>query len=180
MWNRLCDVFRVLERAGAGAFVHMRTTSDSYGAEDARRFIGEVLAAVPSVPVHIAHMAGWGGYDAATDEALGEFVRALEDGRLDRDRIWFGLGAVVFNPAAAGADTALARTVRESNATLLERIRRLGTELVTYATDWPAWPPVADRATGIAQNVGLIRSQLGLTPAELAEVFANPGLLGAI
>lgn len=178
--DRLREVFRVLERAGAGVLVHMRTRSETYGAEDARRFIDDVLAAAPGVPVEIAHMAGWGGYDEATDAALGEFARALGDGRLEPSRIWFGLAAVVFNPAAAGADTALATRVREANARLAGRIRELGTDRVTYGTDWPSWPPGGDPAQRIAGNVRLIRAVLGLTPEELGEVFDNPGLLGAL
>jgi predicted TIM-barrel fold metal-dependent hydrolase len=177
--DRLAQVFALLSDRGAGAIVHMRTQADDYGAEDARRFI-EVLSRTPDVPIHIAHMTGWGGYDAATDAALGEFVSAIEDGRLGRDNIWFGLGAVVFQPEAAGADTALARTVSEANATLVGRIRELGTERVVYATDWPSWPPTPDPVTRIDRNVRLIRASLGLTAEELYEVFSNEGLLGAV
>lgn len=175
---RLEAVWQVLESEGAAAYVHMRTRAEDYGAQDAKRFIDDVIAPRPGVPVHVAHMSGWGGYDDATDEALGEFVTAIEEGRLDRQRIWFGLGAVVFQPEAAGADTALARTVREANQKLASRVRQLGTDRVTYATDWPSWPPVSDMNARIVANVRLVRGSLGLTGVELAEVFANEGLLG--
>jgi len=177
--DRLRQVWSMLAAKGGFAIVHMRTGAEDYGARDAREFIDGVLAAEPGVPVHIAHMAGWGGYDDATDSALGEFVTALDDGRLDRGSIWFGLGAVVFQPEAAGQDTALARVVREANETLVDRIRELGTDRVTYATDWPGWPPVPDASQGISANVRLIRGSLGLEDAELTAVFANAGLLGS-
>ncbi|MDH3207836.1 MAG: amidohydrolase family protein [Gemmatimonadota bacterium] len=177
--NRLRQVFSLLDRHDAGAFVHMRGTAEDYGSEDARYFIDDVLARVPGVPVHIAHMAGWGGYDAATDSALSEFVKAIEEGRLDPARIWFGLGAVVFLPEAAGADTTLARTVREANGQLALRIRALGLDRVTYGTDWPGWPPVPEMEGRIAANIELVRAALGLDAAELAVVFSNLGLLEA-
>ncbi len=176
----LRDVFAALSDRGMGAVVHMRTAADDYGAADARHFIDEVLSPARDVPVQIAHMGGWGGYDAATDAALGEFVDALADGRLDRDYVRFGLAAVVFQPAAAGADTALARGVAEANETLATRIRQLGPERVVYATDWPSWPPVPDPAARIAANVRLVRAELGLTDAELAVVFRNMGLPGIL
>lgn len=176
----LRDAFASLSDRGMGAVVHMRTVADDYGATDARRFIDDVLSRTPDVPVQIAHMGGWGGYDSGTDAALGEFVKALADGRLDRNHVRFGLAAVVFQPAAAGADTALARSVEVANATLAARVRELGPELVVYATDWPSWPPVPDSTGRISANIRLIRTELGLTDAELAVVFRNTGLPGIL
>ena len=178
--RRLREVFTTLARARAGAIVHMRTRAEDYGARDARLFIDDVLVRVPGLPIHIAHMTGWGGYDDATDAALSEFARALRDGRLNPGRISFGLGAVVFQPEAAGADTALVNTVRARNEKLADRIREVGTAQVVYATDWPSWPPVPDAEAGIAANVGLLRAALPLTADELAEVFSNTGILGRL
>ena len=174
--TQLGRVWQAMSARGMGAIVHMRTGADDYGAPDVRAFIG-VLAQFPDVPIHIAHMAGWGGYDEWTDAALAEFAAALGDGRLESSGLWFGLGAVVFQPAAAGQDTARARMIEESNARLVERIRQLGPDRVTYATDWPSWPPVPDPEQGIAANVRLIRGVLSLEPAELSAIFSNAGLL---
>ena len=118
-------------------------------------------------------MAGWGGYDDATDAALGAFVAALEEGRLDREGLVFGLGAVVFLPEAAGDNEELAAMVREANQKLAERIRQLGTERVVYATDWPAWPPGGASADGIEKNLELVESALPLTEEEMAQVLDN-------
>ncbi len=178
--RKLREVFSKLTESKAGAIVHMRTRAEDYGARDARLFIDDVLVRVPGVPIQLAHMTGWGGYDDATDAALGEFIRALRDGRLNPGRVTFGLGAVVFESAAAGADTAAAEAVRKANEQLTARIREIGPERVVYATDWPSWPPVADVTEGIAANVRLVRSALDLTPDEFAEVFSNAGLLDAL
>lgn len=172
----------VFEAAAAGRLpllVHMRTRHPEYGADDAEIFIDQVLPAAGSVPVQIAHMAGWGGYDDATDAALWAFVTAIEEERLDASGLTFGLGAVVFSPDAAGPDSTLAASVVQGNARLAERIRALGTDRVVYATDWPSWPPVEDRREGIARNVDLIRGALPLSEDELAEVLDNVGSIVA-
>ena len=162
---------------GLPLLIHLRTREPDYGEVDVRLFVDSVLVRAETVPIQIAHMAGWGGYDDATDAALGEFVTAIEDGRADGERLTFGLGAVVFDPdiAVAGGDTATARTVREANAKLAERIRALGTSRVVYATDWPSWPPVSDKVTGIARNVEFLRRVLPLEEAELNAVMSNVG-----
>ena len=170
--TRLDSVFAVLSEARAGVLIHMRTRRTDYGAEDARRLINAVLAHHADVPVLVAHAAGWGGYDDATDAALGAFSEALREGTLDPERIWFGIGAVVFQPEAAGADSALAATVRAANAQLANRIREIGPDRFVYATDWPGWPPIADRSDAIAANIRLIRAALPLEEDELARVFS--------
>jgi predicted TIM-barrel fold metal-dependent hydrolase len=173
----LAEVFRQLDRLGMRILVHMRTREPEYGATDADAFIDRVLSQAPNVPVMIAHMAGWGGYDDATDNALNAFAVAIGQGRLDPANVTFGLGAVVFDSRVAGADTTLARQVEEANGKLADRIREIGLERVVYATDWPAWPPTDDIANGITANMDLLRSALPLTEQELEAVFANVGPL---
>lgn len=172
---QLGRVFAAANDGGLNVLVHMRTRSEEYGADDVRLFIEDVLSHAPDVGVQIAHMAGWGGYDDATDAALGAFVEAFADGAITNPSVTFGLGAVVFEPAAAGADTALGNLVRSNNRRLANRVRQLGLDRVVYATDWPSWPPVADPSQGIARNMTLIRSALPLTDVEMESVFANVG-----
>ncbi|MEZ4415994.1 MAG: amidohydrolase family protein [Gemmatimonadota bacterium] len=170
---RLRVLFERLDALEFAVVVHMRTRRDDYGAQDARIFIDEVLAQVPDLPVQIAHVAGWGGYDDATDAALGAFAEAFRERRLNPARISFDVAAVVFQPEAAGADTALAARVRGANQRLAERIRGIGIERFVYATDWPSWPPVPDPTTGIEANVRLLKSALPLSPVEMGKLFDN-------
>ena len=165
-------VFEEANRHGLAILIHMRTRATDYGRGDVSAFVDRILSRAPDVPVQIAHMAGWGGYDDATDAALGEFVRAFSDGRI-RTEVTFGLGATVFQPAAAGADTALMRRTEEANIRLAARVQELGPERVVYATDWPSWPPVADPAEGITRNVSLVRAALPLDEPTLDRIMSN-------
>lgn len=166
----------VADRDGA-LFVHLRTRAEDFGAAHAQAFIDEVLVPNRGLRVHVAHMAGWGGYDEGTDAALGAFAEGLEAGQVDPDRTWFGLGAVVFDPRVAGADTAAAEQVRTWNRRLVERIRQIGPERVAYATDWPSWPPIPDPSARVSANVRMIREVLDLTPAEWGAVYRTTSIL---
>lgn len=165
--------FRLLDRLGLPLVVHMRTLREDYGADDARVFIDELLSIAPDLPVQVAHMAGWGGYDAATDAALGEFSAAFEAGRLTGKRVSFDLAAVVFDPDVAGDNEELAASVRSANRNLAARIRAVGTERVLFATDWPTWPPTADPRLKLGQNIRLLHKALPLDDAEWAVIHAN-------
>jgi predicted TIM-barrel fold metal-dependent hydrolase len=166
----LAAVFRAAGERSLPVIIHLRTRNEAYGAEDARLFINGVLSQAPELPVQIAHMGGWGGYDDATDAAMGAFIDAFEAGRLAREPYTFGIGAVVFD-ADVAPDTALANAVRRNNERVAERIRQVGTDRVVYATDWPSWPPVRDVSLRIRASVQLQRKALPLDPAELAAVF---------
>ena len=53
--------------------VHMHANADHhrpYGEKEARVFLEQLLPAAPDVEVQIAHLAGSGGYDNATDAVL--------------------------------------------------------------------------------------------------------------
>jgi prolyl oligopeptidase len=173
--NGLRAFFEALAETDLAVIVHLRSRGEGYGDGDARTFIREVLAAAPGVPVQIAHMAGWGAYDEATDSAMQAFVDALEDGTLDRDRITFELLVVVEDPADAGADTARARQITERNVRLAERVRQVGIERVVFGSDWPFFPPVGEPLTRIARYREQLRSLLPLEPEEVDRVFTNRG-----
>jgi predicted TIM-barrel fold metal-dependent hydrolase len=172
----LQEAFRTLASLELPVVVHLRTQRDDYGAEDARIFIDDVLRVAPGLPVQVAHMAGWGGYDTATDAALGEFAAAFEDGRLGEDAVSFDLAAVVFDPDAAGDNVELAETVRAANSRLAARIRSIGPDRVLFATDWPVWPPTPDPRLKLAQNLRLLHKALPLDEAEWAAIHSKENL----
>ena len=75
-------VFREANRHRMAIVVHIRAnTSRSWGAEQARVFLKEVLPAAPDVPVQIAHLAGAGGYeDPASMPRSGHLLMQLRRG----------------------------------------------------------------------------------------------------
>ena len=163
----VASVFRAAGDHDLPILVHMRTRAPDYGARDVEAFIHEVLSQAPTLPVQIAHMAGWGGYDDATDEALATFIEAFRSGSLDRELYTFDLAAVVIPPQRAEPDTARVHQVTEANALLSARIQELGPDRVLFATDWDVLP--------IGGYAEAVRETLTLTEAELADIMDNVG-----
>jgi predicted TIM-barrel fold metal-dependent hydrolase len=170
--DHVARVGAVFEAAGdrdLPIVAHIRTRAPDYGAQDVTAFVEEVLSRAPRLPVQLAHMAGWGGYDEPTDEALGTFIEAFEAGALDRDLYTFDLAAVVIPPQRAEPDTAMVRQVTEANLTLSRRIREVGIERVLFATDWDAIP--------LAGYVEAVPAVLSLEEGELDALMDNVGPL---
>jgi predicted TIM-barrel fold metal-dependent hydrolase len=171
--GQLRAVFAAANAVRLPIVVHMRPRSPRYGARDARTLIDAVLTSAPDVPVQIAHLAGWGGYDAATDDALGAFVDAFATGALDRKRIYFDLSGVVIPRSAKNAPEGtdlriLANQQREFPdwpSHLVARLRSLGVDRVLFASDWPF--------TSAAHYRAVLRGELGLTAEELRHILTN-------
>jgi predicted TIM-barrel fold metal-dependent hydrolase len=139
--------------------VHMRTSIDNqrkYGADEARVFLEELLPAAPDVPVQIAHLAGAGGYEAATDSALSVFTDAIARHDARVKNVWFDATAVV-RPEMAPAE------LRQIAA----RIREIGVEHVLYGSDAAASPLTYPKAGWAAFR------RLPLTEAEFGVVANN-------
>ncbi|HUF64848.1 MAG TPA: amidohydrolase family protein [Gemmatimonadaceae bacterium] len=112
--------------------VHMRTSFDNrrqYGADQARVFLNELLPAAPDVPVQIAHLAGAGGYETATDSALSVFTDAIARCDARMKNLWFDATTVVL--------PGMSVDVLQQIAT---RIRQIGVERVVYGSDAAASP----------------------------------------
>jgi predicted TIM-barrel fold metal-dependent hydrolase len=138
--------------------VHMRTSLDlrrRYGANAARVFLNELLPAAPDVPVQIAHLAGAGGYDAATDSALSVYTYAIARHEPRMKNVWFDAAAVV-RPEMSP----------EELQQITARIRQLGVERVLYGSDAAVNPLAYPKAGWEALQ------RLPLTEAEL-RVIAN-------
>jgi uncharacterized protein len=101
--QRLAAVFARANASRLAIVIHLRTQRADYGREDARIFIDQVLSSAPHVAVQIAHLAGWGGYDVATDSALSAFAERAAEIDPAQDNVYFDVSAVV-------------RAVRESAA----------------------------------------------------------------
>jgi predicted TIM-barrel fold metal-dependent hydrolase len=167
--SRIADVFRIAGENDLPILAHVRTRAPDYGARDVQAFIEEILAKAPNLAVQVAHMAGWGGYDTLTDEALVTFIEAFESGALDRELYTFDLAAVAVPPQMAEPDTARMENLVEANALLSERMRELGLDRVVFGTDWSTLP--------LRGYMMSLRETLSLTPEELADVMDNVGPL---
>jgi predicted TIM-barrel fold metal-dependent hydrolase len=139
--------------------VHIRASIDlhrRYGADAARVFLTELLPAAPDVPVQIAHLAGGGGYDAATDSALSVFTDAITRHDPRMKNVWFDATAVV-RPGMSSDEL----------QQIAARIRQLGVERVLYGSDAAASPLAYPRAGWEAFR------RLPLTKAELSVIANN-------
>jgi predicted TIM-barrel fold metal-dependent hydrolase len=152
-------VFEAANRHRMAIVVHVRTSLDlrrRYGSDAARVFLNELLPAAPDVPVQIAHLAGAGGYSAATDSALSVFADAMarQDPRMRN--VWFDATTVV-RPG-------MSPDVLQQIAA---RIRRLGVKRVLYGSDAALNPLAYPQAGWEAFR------RLPLTEAEFRVIATN-------
>jgi predicted TIM-barrel fold metal-dependent hydrolase len=156
---QVTNVFEIANRYHMAIVVHMHTSIDKhrrYGADEARTFLNDVLPAAPDVPVQIAHLAGSGGYDAATDAALSVFADAItrRDPRLKN--VWFDVTTVV-QP----------ETPADELRRIAARIRKIGADRVLYGSD-AATTPFAYPSAGWAAF-----RRLPLTETEFTTIANN-------
>src|SRR5207249_9333537 len=98
---QLRRVFRAANQHRLAIVVHMRPRREPYGREDAELFLREVLPEAPDIPIQIAHLAGWGGYDNATDEAAAVFGEALSKHDPRVAHLYFDLTTIAFAGTSA-------------------------------------------------------------------------------
>jgi uncharacterized protein len=122
---RLRRVFRAANDRHMAIVIHMRASISrglSYGREEARIFLDSVLPAAPDIPVQIAHLAGAGGYDSTTDQALSVFADAIARQDPRTKRLWFDVTTIA--------------SARETDGQLIaSRLRQLGVDRVLYGSD---------------------------------------------
>jgi uncharacterized protein len=171
--ERLKSVFAAADANGLPILVHMRTRTMAYGATEARAFFDAVLPAAPRVPVVVAHAGGWGGYDRATDSALGAFADACGATPARCGNLWFELSFTALPPSAAAARprTPL-RMLADAQAgfpeaytRLAARIRSLGPARVLFGSDWPGMTPL--------ETQDALRRVVPLDAGELTAIFGN-------
>jgi uncharacterized protein len=152
-------VFKAANGYRMAIVVHMHTSFDKhrkYGADEARVFLNELLPAAPKVPVQIAHLAGSGGYDAATDSALKVFTDAIATHDARMKNVWFDV-TVVVRPA----------TSQDELQQIAARIRQIGIERVLYGSDAAVSPFAYPQAGWAAFR------RLPLSEAEFRAIAGN-------
>lgn len=170
----LQDVFRQANRLRLAILIHLHPDDDKWdGRRDTHTFIEEVLPLAPDIPVQVAHLAGWGGYDHTADAALSVFADQCASHATVCDRLYFDISGVIVPPAAAdappGSDLRFMyenqKNFPQGRERLAANLRRIGLKRILFATDWPIATP--------KDYIQLLRTDLPLTPAEIAEIFRN-------
>jgi uncharacterized protein len=168
----LAATFRQANRRHMAILIHLRT-GEPWSAEPIPIFVRDILPQAPDVPIQIAHLAGWGGYDRATDAAANAFATLCFTNPAPCRHLYFDISAVTLPPsafnAAPGTDERLLadeqHDLPDAPQHLAAALHRLGLQRILFATDWPVATPVAYR--------DLLRAQLPIPATDLAQIFTN-------
>jgi len=158
--ERLQGIFRAANSARMAIVVHMRASISqklSYGRDEARIFLAEVVPAAPDVPIQIAHLAGGGApADPAADQALSVFVEAIAAGDPRTRNLYFDVTGV----AQPGATD-------ERRALIVRQVRALGLQRILYGSDTASGGNPPPREAWAAFR------RLPLTEAEFQAIAGN-------
>jgi predicted TIM-barrel fold metal-dependent hydrolase len=153
--ERLRAVFRAANARRFPVVVHMRTMDPAYGRRDAEVFLRELLPEAPDIPVQIAHLAGWGEFVDATDQALAVFAEAIAAGDRRTANLLFDLSGVVNVGTYPEATRQL----------IVRRMRQIGMQRLLFAVDGLVDPRLAWRNL---QALPLDASEIRMIAANLA------------
>lgn len=152
--ERVKEIFRAANAHRLAIVVHLRGPRPDYGRADAEAFVREVLPAAPDVPVQVAHLAGWGGFDEATQEASAVFGEAIAAGDPHTRNLFFDLSG----------DVVVAGRASEVDEKLAARIRQLGVHRILFGRDGVSDP---------GPDWEVMKKVLPLSPAELSTIATN-------
>lgn len=171
--EQLRRVFTAAERLRMPILIHLRTDEVWHGEHNAEIFMEKVLPSASHIPVQIAHLGGWGGYDHATDDTLSAFAGICEEHPDGCRNLYFDISAVVLSPAGAraapGSDERLLwdaqRDFADGPQRLAANLRRIGLSRILFGRDWPN-----ETASNYIQA---LRHGLRLSPSETNLIFQN-------
>lgn len=136
----LQDVFKRAGEMNLALIVHLWTRNPDFGARDTEIFINKILPEAGDVTVQIAHLGGPGTYSDVTREVAGAFAKAINNGDVNGNNLYFDLAEVPARPERASNEQE--RQSREqANQELADLIWELGTDRILWGTDWIAGPP---------------------------------------
>lgn len=163
--KKLARVFEAADSQGLAIIIHLWTRNPNYGRKDVNFFIDDILSRAPHVPVQIAHMAGPGPFNKATDRASAAFADAIAEDHPSMDKVWFDLAAVPAYTSGAKSKEEQEK-IRETNRKIEQRIRQLGTDRILWGTDWIAGP--TERYARRVQNIPLSDKMIEALSSNLA------------
>ena len=138
------------------AHIHANIThTRPYGRAEALIFLNEILPSAPNVTVQIAHLAGAGRYDDATDSAAAVFAEAIARRDPRTAHLWFDASGIGISPLND-----------DQNNHLVERMRQIGLDRILYGSDG-AIPGYGPREYWASFKT------LPLTTAELRTIATN-------
>jgi predicted TIM-barrel fold metal-dependent hydrolase len=124
---QLQKVFAAADSRRMAIVIHMRPSVSHqrpYGRREAEIFLNEVLPKARHSVVQIAHLAGPGGFDPQSDEALQVFIAAIKEHDPRMKHVYFDISGV-----AGVAEW------REHKQIIAERIRQIGTGRILWGSD---------------------------------------------
>jgi predicted TIM-barrel fold metal-dependent hydrolase len=125
--TRLQAIFAAANRHHMAIAIHMRPSISHqrpYGAREAEIFLNQILPAAPDVIVQIAHLAGPGGFDSQSDEALQVFINAINRHDTRMKNVYFDISGV----AGVG-------DWRDHKDAIVQRIRQIGIRKILWGSD---------------------------------------------
>jgi predicted TIM-barrel fold metal-dependent hydrolase len=157
--EQLRNVFRAANSYRMAVAIHMRASISqklSYGRDEARIFMNEVLPMAPDVPIQIAHLAGAGDYaDPLVDQALEVFIEAIQRRDSRSKRLWFDVTLALQDAPA------------DQLVLIAKRIRQLGIHRILYGSDAAAGGNLPPREGWAAFR------KVPLSKAEFRTIAAN-------
>ena len=155
---RMVEVFTLAARRRAPVLVHMRARGGhNFGAEDARLFLGRLVAVAPSIEVVVAHLGGAGpGYPAQADSVMEVFGAAAERDDPRMRHMYFDVATAV-----------TAETSPETAALVARRIRQVGPRRVLYGSD------LAAPGGSVRSGWEIFRDRVPLTAEEMRTLAGN-------
>ena len=127
-----------------------------YGAQEAKAFLTKVLPAAPDVTVQLAHLAGPGGFDPQSDQALRVFIEAIKRHDPRMERVVFDISAV----AGVG-------DWRKHKRIIVKRLRQIGLGRILWGSDGAF-------GGGMTPTEALVAfRELPLTPTEVLHILSN-------
>ena len=169
----LRQVFRRADHLRMPILIHLRSAEKWDARHSVQTFMTQVLPLAPDVPVQVAHLGGWGGYDRVTDESISTFIEECDAQPKLCRHLYFDIAAIVLPPSAAtaplGSDDRFLydaqKDFTEGPQRLAANLRRIGLNRILFATDWPVAMP--------KEYVENLRKYLQLKPAEIDRIFSN-------
>lgn len=150
---KLRDFFRAANSLSMPIVVHMGSRG-TYGREEVRIFLEQVVSAAPDIPIQIAHMSS--GFQHP--EALSAFADARAHGDPLARHLYFDLSVGSF------------KNLKPDQARLIaESVRKIGLEHVLYASD----ELPGDHHAPTGEHWADIRGNLPLTDEEFGAIADN-------